>query len=101
MVLSASNDQMTSSAVIGLPSWNRAWRLSVYATHERSAGTSTVSATSPYSENASSLDWTVRVSKIPPMPAAGTPFRMNGLSVSNVPSAASLTLPPFAAAGLA
>ena len=91
---------MTSSAVTAVPSWNFASGRSVYATHDRSAGVSMVSAIWPYSENGSSNDWMVSVSKIWPIDAAALPFRMNGFRLSNVPIAASLTSPPFGAFGL-
>ena len=42
----------------------------------------------------------MRVSNVMAMPAAGTPLRMNGLRLSNVPMAASVTLPPLGACGL-
>jgi hypothetical protein len=71
----------------------------VNATHERSGGVSMVSATRPYSDAASSAEATVSVSNVMAMPAAGTPLRMNGLRLSNVPMAASVTLPPFGAFG--
>src|SRR5262245_57155344 len=85
---------------MGLPSWKRAWARRVKATHERSAGTSMVSAISPYCENGSSWDSIVSVSKIPAMPAAGTPRTTKGFSVSKLPGTPSLTSPPFGASGL-
>ena len=90
---------MTSSTVIGLPSWKRAADRSVNDTHERSAGVSIVSATRPYSDDGSSVEATVSVSNVVAMPAAGTPLRMKGLRLSNVPMAGSVTLPPFGARG--
>ena len=70
------------------------------ATHERSGGVSIVSATRPYSDAGSSDEVTVSVSNVMPMPAAGTPLRMKGLRLSNVPMAASVTPPPLGARGL-
>ena len=71
----------------------------MYATQDRSSGTSTASASSPYSEKGSSADWTISVSKSSAMPAAATPFRMKGFRLSKVPRAASLTAPPLGGAG--
>src|SRR5262245_3459990 len=85
---------------MGLPSWKRACGRSVNTTHDRSAGTSMLSATSPYCEKGSSSEATVSVSNTPPRPVAGTPLRTNGFRVSKVPMAASLTLPYFGASGL-
>src|SRR5881409_2064556 len=90
---------MTSSTVMGLPSWKRASGRSVKATHERSGGVSMVSATRPYSDDGSSADATMSESNVLPMPAAGTPLKMNGLRLSNVPVAARVTLPPLGARG--
>ena len=59
---SVSKVQTTSSAVTGLPSCQRASVRSVNATQERSAGTSTFSASRPYSLNGSSADGTSSVS---------------------------------------
>jgi hypothetical protein len=59
-----SNVQITSSTVMGLPSWKRAWGRRVKATHERSGAVSMLSATRPYSDSGSSADSTVSVSKV-------------------------------------
>ena len=56
------NEKITSSTVIGLPSWNRASGRRVKATQERSSGTSMVSATRPYIVSASSAEPTISVS---------------------------------------
>ena len=101
MVLSVWKVQITSSAVMGLPSWKRASGRSVNVTQERSTGTSTLSAINPYSEDGSSDEATVSVSKSWPAPAAGTPLRMKGLRLSKVPIAASRTSPPLGASGFA
>ena len=73
---------MTSSTVMGLPSWKRACGRRVNATQERSGGISTVSATSPYCANGSSPEPTMSVSNVWPSPAAGTPLRMKGWRLS-------------------
>src|SRR5881628_1232226 len=86
---------------MALPSWKRASGRSVNVTQERSAGTSTLSAINPYSEEGSSDEATVSVSKSWPAPAAGTPLRMKGLRLSKVPIAASRTSPPLGASGFA
>ena len=99
MAFNVSNVQMTSATVMGVPSWNRACGRSVKATHERSGGVSTVSATSPYCANASSLAPTISVSNTLPSPTAGTPFKMKGFRLSNVPIADSVTVPPLGARG--
>ncbi len=95
-----SKVKITSSTVIGVPSWKRACGRSVNATHERSSGHSMVSATRPYSVEASSRDDQQSVSQIAVMPAAGTLLTMKGWSELNVPRAPSLTAPPFGALGL-
>jgi hypothetical protein len=91
---------MTSSTVIGLPSWNRASARSVNATQVRSAGISMLSAISPYSEDGSSHDAIVSVSNCCAAAAAATPFNMKGFRLSKVPMAARRTSPPFGASGL-
>src|SRR5215510_13575131 len=72
------NVQMTSSTVIGLPSWNRASGRSVNATQVRSAGISMLSAINPYSDDGSSQDAIVSVSNCCAAAAAATPFKMKG-----------------------
>ncbi len=69
------------------------------ATHERSGGVCIVSATRPYSDDGSSAEVLVSVSNVMAMPTGGTPLRMNGLRLSNVPTPDSVTLPPFGARG--
>ena len=92
---------MTSSTVMGLPSWKRAWGRRVKATQERSAGhLDRLGARARTAENGSSSDDTVSVSYVAELPTAGTPFRTNGFSVSNVPMAASRTSPPLEASGI-
>ena len=95
-----SKVKITSSTVIGVPSWHRACGRSVKATHERSSGHSMVSAIRPYSVEASSRDDQQSVSQIEVMPAAGTLLTMKGWSELNVPRAPSLTMPPLGALGL-
>ena len=53
---------MTSSAVTGLPSCQRASGRSLNCTHERSSGTVMLSASRPYSLKGSSADPAIRVS---------------------------------------
>ena len=94
-----SKVKITSSTVIGVPSWNCACGRKVNATQERSSGHSMVSAIRPYSVEASSRDDQQSVSQIALMPAAGTLFTMKGCRESNVPRAPSFTAPPFGAPG--
>ena len=56
--------------------------LRVNATHDLSSGHSIVSAKSPYSVKASSLEPVVRLSYKNPIPAADVPFSVKGLNVS-------------------
>ena len=95
-----SREKITSSTVIGLPSWKRACGLKVKATQARSSGHSMVSAIRPYSVEASSREFQHSVSQIEVMPAAGTLFTMKGWSESKVPRAPSRTVPPAGALGL-
>jgi hypothetical protein len=95
-----SKVQITSSTVIGEPSWKRACGRSVKAAQERSSGHSMVSAIKPYSVEASSREFQHSVSQIALMPAAGTLLTMKGWSESKVPRAPSRTLPPLGASGL-
>ena len=62
MVIRVSKVQMTSSAVTGLPSCQRASGRSLKATHERSLGTVMLSAKRPYSLKGSSADPIISVS---------------------------------------
>ena len=74
--------------------------LSVNATQDRSSGHSILSASNPYSVNASSLDDVVNVSNIFPIPAADVPFKIKGLKESKEPVVLNTTLPPLKEFGL-
>ena len=99
---STSKENTTSAAVTGRPSENRAAGLSRKVTDLPSGAISMDWASFPYTENGSSSEFSVRVSKISPASRkGGRPFKVNGLSVSKLPGAETVSVPPWGAFGLA
>jgi hypothetical protein len=70
-------------------------------TKDRSSGTSTDSAMSPYSDRLSSSGAVISVSNTWPSPAAASPLMMKGLKLSKLPIEWRRAKPPFGAFGLA
>src|SRR4051812_2542544 len=90
---------MTSSGVIGVPSWNRALGFIPNVTDEKSSGYETHSQMRQYSAEGSSRLPTISASYMRPRPPAGSPFTENALRLSNEPSANARSVPPFGASG--
>jgi hypothetical protein len=97
-----SIDQITSSAVTGAPSENRASGRSRNSTQSRAGLVSTVDASRPYRVNGSSQLRPSRLSYIKDRTAHGArPFTIQGLSESYPPTSPRVSRPPLGASGSA
>ena len=103
LLVSMSNEYLTSAAVTGSPLVNRAFGFRRNATHDLSGATWMSSASRPYMVSGSSPERTASVSNISVARAAGDwPFTVNGLNLSKLVRRSgcdSCIVPPFGASG--